>query len=78
MITKFEVVGGKSGSVGFSSKFLQSEAFKKAEVAQKPIIHEFSTRSAGSDSKSAICKVVSSVVGYSNTSNLSNTKYINN
>ncbi|XP_035708344.1 beta,beta-carotene 15,15'-dioxygenase-like [Folsomia candida] len=62
MITKFEVVGGKSGSVGFSSKFLQSEAFKKAEVAQKPIIHEFSTRSAGSDSKSAICKVVSSVL----------------
>ncbi|OXA47939.1 hypothetical protein Fcan01_16862 [Folsomia candida] len=62
MITKFEVVGGKTGSVAFTSKFLQSEAFKKAEAEQKPIISEFYTRTAGSDAKSALGKIVSSMI----------------
>lgn len=63
MICKFEVRGGKSGSVFFTSKFLQTECFKKAEIAQKSIVPEYCTRSAGSDSsKSVLGKVVSSVV----------------
>ncbi|OXA57768.1 Retinoid isomerohydrolase [Folsomia candida] len=65
MICKFEVRGGKSGSVFFTSKFLQTECFKKAEIAQKSIVPEYCTRSAGSDSsKSVLGKVVSSVPNF--------------
>jgi len=63
LLTKFDIHGGDCGSVAFSSKFLQSEAFKKAEAVQKPVISEYGTRAACADSKKSVfARVISTLV----------------
>lgn len=64
MLCKFEVNKGRSGTVSYSSKFIQSEAYRKAIAAKKPVIAEFCTKPAASDpaKKSVFAKVISSLV----------------
>jgi beta,beta-carotene 9',10'-dioxygenase len=63
MLTKFEIRGGESGSVSYTSKFLQSEAYKKANAMQKPVISEYGTRAACADSKKSVfARVISTLV----------------
>lgn len=61
LISKFEI--SKSGKVRFEKKYLESDAYKKAVLAQKTVIGEFGTKSMASDpTKGFFSKMVPSIM----------------
>lgn len=61
LLSKFEV-DGRNGTVKFEKKFLESDAYKKALVAQKPVIGEFGTKPSSDPTKSFFKKLIPSLV----------------
>ncbi|XP_068208769.1 beta,beta-carotene 15,15'-dioxygenase-like [Palaemon carinicauda] len=67
---KFSINGGQ---VSFRSKYLRSDAYKKACVAQKPIFTEFGTHSYPDPSKNIFSRMISTFDAHVMTDNCSNT-----
>ena len=59
LLSKFEI---RNGKVKFEKKFLESDAYKKALVAQKPVIQEFGTKSSPDPTKGFFSKMIPSLV----------------
>lgn len=59
LISKFEIGNGK---VVFTKKFLESDAYKKALVAQKPVIGEFGTKPSADPTKGFFSKMIPTLV----------------
>ncbi len=59
LISKFEIGDGK---VRFEKKFLESDAYKKALIAQKPVIQEFGTKSSSDPTKGFFSKMIPTLV----------------
>jgi carotenoid cleavage dioxygenase-like enzyme len=60
LISKFEIQG--NGKVRYEKKFLESDAYKKALLAQKPVIGEFGTKSSPDPTKGFFSKMIPSLV----------------
>ncbi|CAL8111657.1 unnamed protein product [Orchesella dallaii] len=59
LVSKFDV---RNGKVRYEKKFLESDAYKKALIAQKPVITEFGTKSSPDPTKSFFSKMVPSIM----------------
>lgn len=59
ILSKFEIQGK---FVTFHKKFLQSDAYRRALAAQKPVITEFGTKAYPDPNKGLISRLVSSIV----------------
>jgi hypothetical protein len=61
LLSKFEI---KGNSVKFTKKYLQSDAYLKATLAERPLITEFGTKAYPNPSnKGLFCRLISSLVG---------------
>lgn len=60
LLSKFEIKNG--AKVTMEKKYLESDAYKKALIAQKPVITEFGTKPSPDPTKSFFSKMVPSVV----------------
>jgi len=59
LVSKFDISNGK---VTFEKKFLESDAYKKALLAQKPVIGEFGTKPSPDPTKGFFSKMIPSLV----------------
>ncbi|CAG7816781.1 unnamed protein product, partial [Allacma fusca] len=59
MVTKFKITKDK---VTLEKKFLQSDSYRRAVAAQKPVITEFGTVACSDPNKSLLSKFVNAIV----------------
>jgi carotenoid cleavage dioxygenase-like enzyme len=59
IVSKFAI---ENDVVTFEKKFLQSDAYKKAMIAQKPVVAEFAPKSSPDPTKSFFSKMIPSVI----------------
>lgn len=59
VLDKIEISKGKAT---YMKKFLQSDAYKKAQVAKKPVFTEFGTKAYSDVTKNILSRVISSVI----------------
>lgn len=59
ILSKFEIEGN---TVTFHKRYLQSDAFKRAIAAQKPVITEFGTKAYPDPNKGLLSRLVHSIV----------------
>lgn len=62
LVSKFDI---KNGKARFEKKYLESDAYKKALIAQKPVVTEFGTKSSPDPTKGFFAKMVPSIVSIS-------------
>jgi len=61
ILSKYEINGE---SVTFQTKFLETEAYKKALIAQRPVYAEFGTKSSDDPTKGFFSKCMPSLVRF--------------